>query len=144
MSGNHDQFGQHKYGAVHKAARKAWGRMVSRGGVACWRCGGPIAPNERWDLGHVDEEGRRAGLPLRHPEHIGCNRATLSHAKGNGRPSKSTAKVKRDHFDGLPDPQPDNTVVLWSCHWPGPFNPRCPECRRLRAPCPDAKPEAAA
>jgi hypothetical protein len=140
MASNHDVYGQHRYGSVHKAARKAWARMVGRGGVACWRCGGAIAPNERWDLGHVDEEGRRAGYPLRHPEHVGCNRATLTHAKrASGR-----AKVYRDRFDGLPDPDPDNGAEYWSRHWYGPFNPRCPECRRLRAPCPDADSESEA
>lgn len=117
--------------------------MVRAGGVVCWRCGESIPRHARWDLGHVDEEGRRAGYPLRHPEHIGCNKATLTHAKrANGKPPKAT--TSRDRFDGLPDPEPDSTLDRWSCHWCGPFNPRCPECRRLRAPCPDADLEAAA
>jgi hypothetical protein len=41
----------------------------------------PIDPSARWDLGHVDEDGRGRGYPLRHPEHVSCNRATVTHLK---------------------------------------------------------------
>ena len=81
MSSNHDWAGQHRYGAVHKKERKRWVRRVRAGGVVCWRCGKPIAPTERWDLGHVDEDGRARGFPTRHPEHRSCNRATVTHLK---------------------------------------------------------------
>jgi len=47
-------------------------------GVVWWRCGDPIDPGARWDLGHVDEDGRAGGLPERHPEHHACNRATVT------------------------------------------------------------------
>jgi hypothetical protein len=81
MGSNRDRFGQPRYGAVHKAWRKRWALRVRAGGVVCWRCGNPIHPEARWDLGHVDEDGRRRGYPPRHPEHRGCNRATVSHLK---------------------------------------------------------------
>ena len=38
------------------------------------------------------------------------------------------------------DPEPENRVPVWSIHWAGPYNPRCPECRRLGRGCPDAGP----
>ena len=44
---NHDRYGQHIYGAVHKAQRKRWARVVAAGGVACWRCGKWIGPAGR-------------------------------------------------------------------------------------------------
>jgi hypothetical protein len=78
MSKNHDRHGQHIYGTVHQKERKRWVRMVRAGGVICWRCGDPIDPGARWDLGHVDEDGRARGFPLRHPEHRSCNRATVT------------------------------------------------------------------
>jgi hypothetical protein len=81
MSRNHDRYGQHIYGTVHKKERARWVRRVRAGGVVCWRCGDPIPAGARWDLGHVDEDGRRRGYPLRHPEHVSCNRATVSHLK---------------------------------------------------------------
>ena len=66
------------YGAVHKKERKRWAPRVRAGVVSCWRCGKPIGSTERWDLGHVDEDGRGRGYPLRHPEHRACNRATVT------------------------------------------------------------------
>jgi hypothetical protein len=81
MSRNHDRHGQHIYGQVHQKERKRWVRRVRAGGVVCWRCGKPIGASERFDLGHVDEDGRARGYPTRHPEHRACNRATVSHLK---------------------------------------------------------------
>lgn len=77
----HDRHGQHIYGTVHQKERKRWIRRVRAFGVVCWRCGDPIDPSARWDLGHVDEDGRARGYSTRHPEHIGCNRATVTHLK---------------------------------------------------------------
>jgi len=37
-----------------KELRAAWDRKVKAGGVFCARCGLPIHPLERWDLGHDD------------------------------------------------------------------------------------------
>jgi hypothetical protein len=78
MSRNHDRSGQHIYGTVHQKERKRWIRKVRAGVVSCWRCGDPIPPNARWDLGHVDEAGLARGFPTRHPEHRSCNRATVT------------------------------------------------------------------
>ena len=69
------------YGSVHKKERRRWVRRVRAGGISCWRCGKPIGATERWVLGHVDEDGQARGYPLRHPEHMGCNRATVTHLK---------------------------------------------------------------
>jgi len=81
MSRNHDRHGQHVYGAVHQKERKRWIRRVRAGGggVLALRRSDP-SPGA-WDLGHVDEDGRRRGYPLRHPEHVSCNRATVAHLK---------------------------------------------------------------
>ena len=78
MSRSHDLYGQHVYGAVHKKERKRWAPRMRTGQVYCWRCGDPIAPGAKWDLGHVDEDGRARGFPVRHPEHRSCNRATVT------------------------------------------------------------------
>jgi len=59
MGSNHDQFGQHRYGSVHKAVRKRFARRMKLGEVFyCWRPTCPT-PNESinprsWDLGHVE------------------------------------------------------------------------------------------
>ena len=77
----HDSMGQHIYGTVHKKQRKRWARKVRAGVVSCWRYGKPIGATERWDLSHVDEDGLARGFPTQHPEHRGCNRATVTHLK---------------------------------------------------------------
>jgi hypothetical protein len=81
MSRNHDRYGQHIYGTVHQKERKRWAPKVRKGIVHCWRCGQLIEPWQKWDLGHVDEDGRNRGFPPRHPEHRSCNRATVTHLK---------------------------------------------------------------
>jgi hypothetical protein len=115
----------------------------------CWRCGEPIPPGAAADLGHVDEEGRERGLPVRYPEHRRCNRRTLSHlvekhgslaaAAAGSRPNSERVgnlpQPKVDRFDGLPDPDPGNSADRWSRHWYGGFNPRCPDCRERGAAC---------
>ena len=78
MKRNHDRHGQHIYGSVHKKERKRWIRRVRAGEVVGWRCGDPIDPSARWDLGHVDEDGLARGFPKRHPEYRSCNRATVT------------------------------------------------------------------
>jgi hypothetical protein len=85
MSSPRDRYGQHPYGAVHRAARKRFAARMRAGELFyCWRptCptpDKPINPNH-WDLGHVDPE-LRAQFGHRHPEHPSCNRATVSHLK---------------------------------------------------------------
>jgi hypothetical protein len=71
----------HPYGYAHKKVRKRWAPKVRAGKVECWRCGKPIRPGLKWDLGHVDGGGR-------HPEHVHCNRATVSHLKAELEPPR--------------------------------------------------------
>ena len=78
MNNKRDRHGQHIYGWVHQNERKRWVRRVEAGGVVCWRCGKPIPPGSKFDLGHVDEDGRARGFPTRAAEHRACNRATIS------------------------------------------------------------------
>jgi hypothetical protein len=129
--------GQHKYGRPHRRVRAKFEALVASGAASCARCGKPIAPGEPWDLDHDDSDRRR----YLGPSHRACNRAEPFRRLYRQAPGE--AKVEKDRFDGLPDPDPENTVTHWSRHWAGGFNPRCPECRRLRAPCPDADLEAA-
>jgi hypothetical protein len=81
MNNKHDRHGQHIYGAHHRAERARWARKVRLGYVPCWRCERLLPPTAKWDLGHVDEDGRARGYPTRHPEHRSCNRATVTHLK---------------------------------------------------------------
>lgn len=79
------KFGNHRYGTVHKAARKRFAARMRAGEVFyCWRpsCPTPDVPvNPRmWDLGHVDPE-LQDQFGDRHPEHPRCNRRTMSHLK---------------------------------------------------------------
>jgi hypothetical protein len=62
-------------GQRHYRKRLALVPLVASGSVRCARCGELIAPDEPWDLGHVD------GDPTRYqgPEHRRCNRATAAH-----------------------------------------------------------------
>jgi hypothetical protein len=76
----------------HRPDRRPDGRPRAREPAAAgagpaagtrWRCGADISagtPASRWDLGHVDPEYQRF-YGARHPEHSGCNRATVTHLK---------------------------------------------------------------
>ena len=113
----------HPYGYGHKQTRRRWAPKVRSGKVNCWRCRKRIPPGSKWDLGHMPEGGR-------HPEHIRCNRATLSHAR----------RTQEPPFGDLPDPDSGNDVDRWSRHWyGGGFNPRCPDCRKRGEACPAAE-----
>lgn len=71
------------YGHPHQQERAKWVPIVKAGKAICWRCGLPIAPNAKWDLGHDDLDRTK----YRGPEHIGreCpaggNRATAGRRK---------------------------------------------------------------
>ncbi len=54
------------YGARHQRLRKQCEPIVRAGKAICWRCGEPILPTQKWDLGH-DDQDRNA--PYRGPEH---------------------------------------------------------------------------
>lgn len=61
-----------RYGASHRRLRRQWMPAVERGDVCCARCGRPIYPGQRWDLGHVDGGGPD---DYTGPECVSCNRA---------------------------------------------------------------------
>ena len=75
---NHDRYGQHIYGTVHKKERMRWVRRVRAGGVVCWRCGDPIHPWRGGIWAMSVRTARLAATRLRHPEHRSCNRATVT------------------------------------------------------------------
>lgn len=60
------------YGQRHRNLRAQWKPKVEAGKVNCWRCDKPIRPDDKWDLGHADDDRTR----YMGPEHIQCNRAT--------------------------------------------------------------------
>jgi len=62
------------YDRQHNLRRARYAQLVLAGGVLCARCGDPIAPDDPWDLGHVDGDPHRYSGP----EHRRCNRATSS------------------------------------------------------------------
>jgi hypothetical protein len=92
---------------------------VATGTVACARCGELIAPGDRWDLGHDDENpALYAG-----PEHRACNRSTAAR-NGYGRPPRWTRETypKDDPEAGIywgppSDLDPDATPRRWSRAW---------------------------
>ena len=75
------------YGREHQNLRAQWTPKVDALEVDCWRCGQLIVPDyslrgDGWDLGHHDHDRAQ----YRGPEHIGCNRATKTHAAQNPKP----------------------------------------------------------
>lgn len=71
-----------KYDSAHRRLRAREAPRVAAGGVACARCGKPIEPDARWDLGHDDRDKTKyVG-----PEHERCNRATRAHQPPRKRP----------------------------------------------------------
>lgn len=53
------------YGNRHQRLRKQLEPIVRSGQAVCWRCGEKIGADQRWDLGHDDEDRR----VYRGPEH---------------------------------------------------------------------------
>jgi len=75
------------YGAGHQRLRRTWAVQVAAGGVDCAKCGQPIRPGQRWDLGH--QPGTKAAY--RGPEHATCNRSTAEERNtGDPRPTPRT------------------------------------------------------
>lgn len=58
------------YGPAHRAMRRAVAVDVAAGRGVCAKCGQPIRPNDKWDLGHSDDRATYTG-----PEHASCNRS---------------------------------------------------------------------
>jgi len=63
-------------GRRDRAARAALAPDVAAGLAVCGRCLRPIAPDEPWDAGHVEDvaTGGDPRGPVR-PEHTSCNRS---------------------------------------------------------------------
>jgi hypothetical protein len=150
------------YGLEHQQERKRWASIVAAGQAVCTRCKQPIAPGANWHLDHTNDRLGYLGVA-----HASCNiraanelraaraRAYVQALQGqalDGLPDVATnggARVgPRPRFPDpqvtFPDPEPGNTVDRWSQHWGGPANPRCPYCRALNGPCPDADKEVPA
>jgi len=68
-----------RYGRAHRLVRKKYASIVEAGNAVCARCGDPIAPYEKWDLDHDDDD------PLQRrylgPSHRRCNRAVVTRLK---------------------------------------------------------------
>ena len=59
------------HSSAHQRERARWWRCMAAGEtITCPRCGHPILPGQRWDLGHNDARDAWTG-----PEHAHCNRA---------------------------------------------------------------------
>ena len=56
---------QRGYGSKHQQLRAKLRPQVDAGLTNCWRCGRPIQPGQRWDLGHDDHDRTM----YRGPEH---------------------------------------------------------------------------
>lgn len=63
------------YNSKHRRTREQWRERVEAGVVKCWRCRELIAPDEPWDLGHIDADEYGG------PEHAyRCNRSAAGKA----------------------------------------------------------------
>jgi hypothetical protein len=97
-----------RYGHRHQALRRAIAVQVANGGVACVRCGGLIARNEPFDLGHVDGGNGYAG-----PEHRACNRATA----GRGTEVETYEDDEERKIFWGPPSEPGGVPRRWSRAW---------------------------
>lgn len=78
---------QRGYGSKHQRLRKQYESLVRSGRATCWRCGTPIAPDAKWDLGHNDHDRSR----YMGPEHIGRE------CPAGGNRATSTRRRQRQH-----------------------------------------------
>jgi hypothetical protein len=65
------------YGPEHQAERERWRPVVESGEAVCSRCHSAIAPDDDWDLDHLDDRSGWSG-----PAHRSCNRSAGA-VKGN-------------------------------------------------------------
>ena len=63
----------------HRKIRKGLAPLVAAGLATCARCGEPIEPGSKWDLGHTDDGPGYSG-----PEHTYCNQ-TAPHINNTSR-----------------------------------------------------------
>lgn len=90
--------------AIHRTA--AWRKLITEvrpiyraaikaGTGRCGRCGKPVLPGQKFDVGHIDPHGplTRANVRL---EHAYCNRAA------GGRQGAATTNAKRTKSKGFP------------------------------------------
>src|SRR5262245_13924817 len=90
---------QRGYGWTHVKTRAWWKPQVERGEIDCWRCGKPILPGTKWELGHSDVD-RSVTMG---PEHFICNRSS---AGKRGRAKQLAARNYR--------PRRPTTIDRWS------------------------------
>jgi hypothetical protein len=87
----------HKYGYAHKQLRRRLAIEIARGSVNCARCGRPILPTMKWDLGHLDGGGPN---DYNGPEHRRCSRGTagngLANTQGFTPPKLEWPRTSRD------------------------------------------------
>jgi hypothetical protein len=81
------------YGRRHRAIREQVAKLVAAGRAVCWRCGKPILPWMKWDLGHDDYDRSI----YRGPEHAYCNRSSAA-SRGN-RMRRKVIRVRTGRSD---------------------------------------------
>jgi len=72
--------------------RRALEPLVASGAAVCAKCGKPILPGARWDLGHTDDRSGWTG-----PEHPSCNYRAAAH-------KTNRIRRPRSHVDPPPPP----------------------------------------
>lgn len=72
------------YDRDHQTHRADWDHLIQAGHrPVCRRCGDPIEPGQRWQLGHITDLALGGNPKTRKPEHARCNEtagATLGNA----------------------------------------------------------------
>ena len=107
------------YGPRHRAERRRWRAIVRAGGAVCCRCGGEIAPDERFHLDHVvgGSANEYAGI-----SHVGCNigeRNRRVNARVRAEARAYRTLVERGAVKPEPEPatEPASTDRVWSRVW---------------------------
>ena len=98
------------YGYQHQAKRRAWKTRVNAGGVNCWRCGHPIPPGSRWELGHDDHDR----TITRGPEHYLCNRRAAERKTHAIKRAKAASQTR---WQASTHGSPPTTATLTSRRW---------------------------
>ena len=83
------------YGWNHQRMRARLEPVVRSGNAVCVRCGEPILPTEKWDLGHHDHDRSQ----YTGPEHRRCNRSAGGR-RSKGYPLKWSVKWFDDPAPG--------------------------------------------